>query len=98
MTPKERRKRFDRIADLGCIVCLKNMGVRTPAVIHHLVGLENGRAMGKKSPDENAIALCVHHHTGFLGIHHMGKRAWENEHGTQADYLEMTNQLLDRLQ
>jgi hypothetical protein len=91
---KATKKRFEKISQIGCIVCRQHHGVITPALVHHLTGLENGRAMGRKSPDDHTIGLCLHHHTGFLGVHTMGKRAWEAEFGSQADYLEMTNQLL----
>ena len=94
---KATKKRFEAISNLGCIVCRQHHGVITPALVHHLTGLENGRAMGRKAPDDHTIGLCLHHHTGFLGVHTMGKRAWEAEFGSQADYLEMTNQLLGEL-
>ncbi|HET8686352.1 MAG TPA: hypothetical protein VFM18_06770 [Methanosarcina sp.] len=94
---KETKARFDAITRMGCCVCREYHGVISPAVVHHLTGLENGRAMGRKSPDENTIALCPTHHTDFLGIHYLGKREWERRFGLQSDYLLKTNQLLKEM-
>lgn len=91
---KEIKKRFDAISRIGCIVCRNEMGIYTPALVHHLLGQENGRKMGRKATDDKTIGLCLHHHDGFLGIHRLGKRAWEEKFGTQADMLEQTNDIL----
>jgi hypothetical protein len=50
--------------------------------------------MGKKADDKNTIPLCVEHHRGGQGIHHMGVRAWESVYGTQEQLLNIINKKL----
>ncbi len=88
--------RLSKVAALGCLVCRQHMGVYTPALVHHLKGLKYS-SLGKKADDENTIPLCVHHHTGFLGIHTIGMHKWEDEFGKQEDYLAITNRLIGEM-
>lgn len=64
-----------RVAELGCCLC------GMPAEVHHII--EPGRAMSRKSSDYETIPLCVYHHRGAQGIHHMGVYRWEYNYGTQ---------------
>lgn len=94
----ETKKRFNAISELGCIVCREQHGIFTPPLVHHLTGLENGRKTGRKAPDDKTIGLCLHHHTGFLGVHTLGKRAWEEQFASQEYYLALTNKLIESRQ
>ncbi len=47
--------------------------------------------MGKKTDDINAIPICVDHHRGSQGIHHMGMKVWEQVYDTQINLLNKTN-------
>ncbi len=85
MKPKERKVRFNKLAEHGCCIC------RRPTEIHHLIGFKYS-GMGKKASDENTIPLCVDHHRGHLGIHHLGQRKWENMYGDQSYHLERINE------
>lgn len=59
MNPDARARRFIRMTDIGCIVCLK-VGFHLPGEIHHLnVG---GRAGHQRRGDEFTICLCPWHH------------------------------------
>jgi hypothetical protein len=51
--------------------------------------------MGQKATDDNTIPLCVHHHRGSQGIHHLGTRSWEKVYGEQEHYLKKINKYLD---
>ena len=87
MTKKERKIRFEALAEYGCVVCMR------PAEIHHLIGHPYS-SMGKKANDINTIPLCVDHHRGSQGIHHMGMRVWEQVYGSQEYLLNKTNENL----
>jgi|TARA_R110000764_G_scaffold27814_3_gene65552 hypothetical protein len=87
LTKKERKIRFEALAEYGCVVCMR------PAEIHHLIGHPYS-SMGKKANDINTIPLCVDHHRGSQGIHHMGMRVWEQVYGSQEYLLNKTNENL----
>ena len=87
MTKKERKARFEALTEYGCIICMR------PTEIHHLIGHPYS-SMGKKADDKNTIPLCVEHHRGGQGIHHMGVKAWESVYGTQEQLLNIINKKL----
>ena len=88
MTKKERKIRFETLAEYGCIICMR------PAEIHHLIGYKYS-SLSKKADDINTIPLCVDHHRGGQGIHHMGMRAWEEVYEEQESLLKKINIKLD---
>jgi hypothetical protein len=88
MKAKERKERFNKLSEYGCCIC------KMPTEIHHLVGFKY-RGMGQKATDDNTIPLCVHHHRGSQGIHHLGTRSWEKVYGEQEHYLKKINKYLD---
>lgn len=92
------KARLDKIARIGCIVCQIHHGVYVPAAVHHLTGIKY-RATGKKANDAHTIPLCgAHHQTGGYGIAiHAGVKEWEKMWGTQEMYLDMVNEILDKL-
>ena len=87
MTKKERKIRFESLAEYGCIICMR------PAEIHHLIGYKYS-SLGKKADDINTIPLCVEHHRGTQGIHHLGMRVWEEVYGSQSYHLDLINSSL----
>lgn len=89
MKPKERKKRFSALAEQGCCIC------RRPTEIHHLIGFKY-RGIGQKATDENTIPLCVEHHRGSQGIHHLGMKTWEKVYGTQEFHLEKVDFLINK--
>lgn len=88
MTKKERKARFEFLSEYGCVICMR------PPEIHHLIGYKYS-ALSKKADDSNTIPLCVEHHRGSQGIHHLGMRVWEETYGTQAYHLSRINSALD---
>lgn len=88
MTNAERRQRFDKLSKYGCCIC------RKPAEIHHLIGFK-WRGMGQKADDINTIPLCVDHHRGNVGIHHLGMKKWEDVFGEQEYHLNQINKFVN---
>jgi len=86
---KAEKERFRKIADIGCILCYIQNNKGTPCEIHHI------RRTGQRKTAPT-IGLCPIHHRFHLGIHHLGRRAWESTHSTtEEDLLELTNRLLN---
>lgn len=84
-----KNRHYDRVADLGCILC-KRLGYEgTPPEIHHI------RRAGRRS-DAPVIGLCPEHHRGNTGIHGMGRKAFERHYETtEEELLAWTLELLD---
>lgn len=91
-------KRFELLAEMGCIVCLNHGLGASPAEIHHLKGT-GWSSMGKKSSDRHTIPLCpIHHRTGGGGHvgYHQSPAEFERRYGTQMDLLERVDRRLDQ--
>ena len=90
---KDEKNHYDKLSQLGCIVCL-NLGYGFSAPhIHHI---RHGAGMGRKSHWSNAIPLCTNHHQhGGYGIAlHAGIKEFEKKYGTETKLLEKVTQLL----
>jgi hypothetical protein len=74
--------RFERIRERGCSVC------GMPPEVHHAL-----TGAGKRKDHDKVFALCPLHHRGQLGIHHMGRKAWEPLFGTELEHLERVKDL-----
>ena len=85
MTSKAERLYFNKVAELGCMVC------KMPAEIHHL---RTDAGMGMKSKE--VIPLCpLHHRNGGHGVSiHAGRLAFEANFGTEIELLEKMKGLL----
>lgn len=90
---KMDRTRLDRLAGLGCVVC-RNLGYGpSPSEIHHLIGIKY-KGLSQRASHQTTIPLCPEHHRGNHGIHHMGRKPWEDLYGTQDSLLEQVNEEL----
>ncbi|MFD1121848.1 Ref family recombination enhancement nuclease [Methylophilus flavus] len=90
---KAEKNHLNRVAGLGCIVCL-NLGYpNCPAEIHHL---RYGVGAGQRSNHYNVIPLCPdHHRNGGHGVaFHAGKLAFEAKFGTERELWFQVNGLL----
>ena len=87
------KKHLNRLAALGCCVCLREMNVFSPCEIHHT---RFNCGIAQRSDDKDAVGLCFNHHSaqGFDGIH-KGQRTWEEKHGTEEFLLNYTKELLN---
>ena len=89
---KEVRERYEKIAELGCIVCYLEKGIFTPTEIHHPVGRTKGG-------DMKTYGLCFWHHREGSDCEeytsrHPYKFAFEDRYGTEEWLLERTNDLI----
>jgi len=84
---KADKEWYDKIVQLGCIVC------GAPAIVHHLTGA----GMGLRSNNLDSIPLCPsHHNMGDFGeCVHNGTKTFEENYGTQEELLEKTRRLLN---
>lgn len=77
-----------KVAELGCAMCHHIHGLHAPGPVelHHI------RTGGwGKGNYKTLIPLCVNHHRGAEGIHHIGTKLWERQLGaTQQQLLDWT--------
>ena len=93
MATKNEKKRFSKIAELGCILCSEVYGFEgTPSELHHV------RRHGNVRSASPVLALCPEHHrNGDDSFHRLGINAWEDKHGITAQrLLELQNQRLGK--
>ena len=90
MASKNEKKRLDKIARLGCILCSEVLGIEgTPPELHHI------RRYGNVRSASPVIPLCPEHHRGNSGVHGLGAKGFEAKWGTsQEALLEKVNKLL----
>lgn len=92
MPTKERQEHFEKICELGCIVCLIFKDLYSPPVIHH-----NRKGLGMRQRDDNkVIGLCpMHHDAGGPGVAiHASQKEFESRYGTEQQLLDETNKRL----
>ena len=84
--------RFDRLREMGCIVCLLQGNGVTPPQIHHIDGKTKPGAHLKTIP------LCHSHHQRGGGVdpiaRHPYKARFEAAYGSENYLLEQTNERL----
>jgi hypothetical protein len=68
MTPGNRW--MQRVAAIGCVICLQLGLGTTPAEVHHVA-----EGSGLRS-DFSVAPLCPEHHRGSAGLHGMGVKAF----------------------
>lgn len=90
---KEESEWMECVIDLGCIVCL-NMGIYTPAEIHHLDGSRKPGAHLK------TIGLCYYHHRSgndceAYTSRHPYKKRFIERYGTEQYLLAKTQELIN---
>jgi len=76
---KQERAYMGRVAELGCLIC---GGIPE---IHHNT---KNRGYGAKSSNYDIMPLCVRHHRGEEGIHHIGVKTWQEKFGDQDDLVK----------
>ena len=80
MVTKAYKDHMQKMVEYGCMICrhFEDVEDPPPCNIHHI---RDKTGLGMK--DQDMIPLCWHHHQGPDGIHHIGKKAWENKYETQ---------------
>jgi hypothetical protein len=79
---KAQKAHYDKIARLGCSLCLFVLKIEdTPCHLHHI------RRAGKRK-EAPVIGLCPIHHQGSnTGIHGLGRKAFEELYQTTEEEL-----------
>lgn len=89
------RMHLGKVAEIGCIACLKAGSAGTPAEIHHI---RHGMGMGQRSDHFRTIPLCHAHHRGTQGLKvpsiHGSKNAFIQTFGTELELLELTTSII----
>jgi len=71
-------------------------GMRPLEVHHRLKRSQGGGTLDKAGEIYHLVGLCPIHHRFHLGIHHLGRRAWESTHNTTEErLLQLTNEILN---
>tara|TARA_R110000772_G_scaffold19816_1_gene55169 strand:+ start:5597 stop:5884 length:288 start_codon:yes stop_codon:yes gene_type:complete len=83
MATKNEKKSFDKIANLGCILCSEVLGFEgSQAELHHV------RRYGNVRSASPVLALCPEHHrNGNDSIHRMGVKGFEKKWGISCEKL-----------
>ena len=88
-------KYLDRVANLGCIVCLNQGLGQTPANVHHI---RTGYGVSQRAPDSETIPLCPTHHQnpahGELA-YHANPQLFQDRYGTELELLEQVKEILN---
>jgi hypothetical protein len=82
---KEDKEWLEKITQLGCICCINEFNVFTPASPHHIEGRT------KEGCHLKTIPLCrQHHQTGGNGIafHATGKKKWNEKYSSEYELLK----------
>jgi hypothetical protein len=73
---------MSKVAELGCIACIKLGFEDTPAEIHHV------KRFGNKRDNLKVIPLCPHHHRTSQESYHLNPKDFTEMFGTQDELLE----------
>ena len=89
MTTKSQKEHYEKVANLGCSLCIfLGLGETRPE-IHHI------RRYGGKRDNAPVIGLCVEHHRGNTGVHGLGAKGFEKKYGISQEFLlELTTLIL----
>ena len=93
MSKAKESRHMQRVADIGCIVCLNEFGEASPAEVHHI----GSGTMGKRASNYETIPLCpAHHRLGGYGVAvHAGRKEWEKRYGTEKELMEQVRGILN---
>lgn len=90
---KAEKLHYQKLVDIGCIVCLQQGHGYVEPHIHHT---RFNAGMGMKSDWVQSIPLCpMHHQHGGYGVaFHAGKEAFEENFGTEEELLDAVTHCL----
>ena len=94
LVAKAKKKQYDNVARLGCILCW-HLGYDTDDAgcqIHHIRHGTSGVAIRVDAP---VIGLCFVHHLGNGGIHLLGRKGFQKRYGiTEEGLLQIVSERL----
>jgi len=90
---KADKERYEKLVELGCIVCLKFEGAHSPPEIHHPFGRTKGG-------NQKTYPLCYLHHNSRVDCddytsRHPFKFKFEERYGDEQYLLDETNKLIN---
>ena len=90
---KDERQHYDKLSQLGGIVCRREGWGYSPPHIHHI---RHGVGLSQRSHWSLAIPLCPNHHqNGGYGIAlHAGQKEFERKFGSEVELLQETIKLM----
>jgi hypothetical protein len=89
MPTKAEKETYRKIAELGCSLCRHQGNEGTPAELHHI------RRGNIPRSQAAVIPLCPYHHRGSGGVHFLGYKRFNREHGvSEEQLLEQTLELI----
>lgn len=92
MTTLKERAHMNKVASLGCLLCLRMGYEDTPCELHHR---RSGTGGGQRSSHYLVMGLCPEHHRGKTGFHGLGTKGFTKEYGiTEDDLLDDVKRLL----
>lgn len=84
MATNASRRHLDRVASVGCILCIELGREPSPAEIHHVFD-------SSARSDFLVIPLCANCHRGGTGFHGLGEREFNRRYKTtEANLLAKT--------
>ncbi len=99
---KSDRIHLDKVAALGCIVCVRCGLGQTPAEIHHI---REGYGKSQRAPHTETLPLCETHHRtgdgtmnfrGHVGFH-FSPAAFVEMYGAERELLEIVREKLNAI-
>jgi len=89
---------MERVASLGCIVCINTGWGQTPADVHHILDIKNNRRISHY----HVLPLCFSHHRAGVNnrqciSRHNHFRAFEARYGTENELLKQVYHRLAKL-
>lgn len=66
MSNTKEKAHMSIVAQIGCVICRRDDGVRADAEVHHIAEGSAPRS------DYMTAGLCVEHHRGAIGVHGAG--------------------------
>ena len=85
------KEHYQKVVDLGCIICRRMGHYDSPAEIHHI---QEKYMLGKKSDHTCTIPLCPPHHRTSEYSYHFSPKKFTEQWGTQQELLEEVQELL----
>lgn len=82
---------LERVTQLPCCICDAHTLPQSPVIqAHHTT---NGRFGQRKTPDRQAIPLCLFHHT----MYHTQRAEFERQFGKDTDWIAVTQDRVDSM-
>jgi len=89
---KHEKLHMDKVARLGCIICLKEGNPFSPAELHHIKDVST--IGGQRAKHTEVIPLCVPHHRIGIESFHENSKGFSKKWGSQRSLLKEVLDLL----